>query len=164
MAPTVQPVIVRVPHIITGEWPPALRRRQKDLFIVTAEFLPLGAGLTATVAVNIEAESDFVIQSAQGLVTSDDNLTLVGFPPILCDLRDTGSGRTFSDAPVPFVSMFGTAQAPAYWWQMGWAKRLRQSSTLMVTLQNLDVANDRNVRLAFWGAKVFRVEEQPTDE
>jgi hypothetical protein len=163
MASPPSTVVVRVPHPIIGELPPGLRRRLKDKFAYGADFLPLAAGLTATQQVNIEADSDFAIVSAQAIVTSDDNLTLQTFSPFLVDFRDTGSGRTFFNAPRHFNTIFGTAEAPAYWWRMGYLKRLRASSTLSVTIQNLNAATDFNIRITLDGFKIFDIEESRDD-
>jgi hypothetical protein len=46
---------------------------------------------------------------------------------------------------------------------MGYVKRLRASSTLLVQLQNLDPANAFNVRLTFDGFKVFDIPEASED-
>lgn len=157
------PINVRVPHVISGEFPPKLRKLLKDAFIYGLDFLPLAANTTTTLPLNIEADSDFVIVSAQGIVTDTTNLILQTFNPILVDIRDTGSGRTLDNSPRHFNTMFGTAEAPALWWRMGWAKRLRASSTLQVQLQNLDPANAVNVRLSFMGVKIFDIPESSED-
>lgn len=157
------PVNVRVPHPIIGEIPPGLRKKLKDKFAYGLDFLPLGAGLTVPLPINIEADSDFIIVSAQAIVTDTTNLVLQTFNPILVDMRDTGSGRTFFNSPRHFNTVFGTAEAPAYWWRMGYVKRLRASSTLLVQLQNLDPANAVNVRLTFDGFKVFDIAETSED-
>jgi hypothetical protein len=157
------PVNVRVPHPIIGEIPPGLRKRLKDKFAYGLDFLPLAAATTTPLTINIEADSDFVIVSAQAIVTSTDNLTLQTFNPLLVDMRDTGSGRTFFNSARHFNTVFGTAEAPALWWRMGYVKRLRASSTLLVQLQNLDPANAFNVRLTFDGFKVFDIPEASED-
>jgi hypothetical protein len=157
------PVIVKVPHLIVGELPPKLRTRYKEKFDYPLEFLPLGAGGTATSSINIEADSDFVIVSSLAVVTSVDNLTLVAFAPIMVDLKNTGSGRTYSSIPEHFSNVFGTAQQPAVWWKDSYVGRLRASSTMQVTLQNLDPANQRNVRISFKGFKIFGFSEKDED-
>jgi hypothetical protein len=157
------PTIVRVPHPIIGEIPPGLRKRLKDKFAYGLDFLPLAANTTAPLTFNVEADSDFIIVSAQAIVTSTDNLTLQTFNPLLVDMRDTGSGRTFFNSPRHFNTVFGTAEAPALWWRMGYVKRLRASSTMLVQIQNLDPANAFNVRLTFDGFKVFDVREDSED-
>lgn len=157
------PTVVRVPHPIIGEIPPGLRKRLKDKFAYGLDFLPLAANTTTPLTINIEADSDFIIVSAQAIVTDTLNTTLQTFNPILVDMRDTGSGRTFFNSPRHFNTIFGTAEAPAYWWRMGYVKRLRASSTLLVQLQNLDAANAFNVRLTFDGFKVFDIPEASED-
>ena len=153
-------VVVKVPHLIIGELPPRLRKRARDYFAYGTEFLPLPAGGTLTNSINIESDSDFAIVSAVGVVTSVNNLTLVAFPAIMADMRDTGSGRVLSNIPMHFTSVFGDAQNPFIFWRAGYLKRLRASGTFQVTLQNLDPGNAVNVRLTFHGFKVYDFPEE----
>ena len=157
------PTIVRVPHPIIGEIPAKLRKLLKDKFAYGVDFLPLAANANIPLPVQIEADSDFIIVSAQAIVTGTTNLVQSTFNPFLVDIRDTGSGRTFFNSARHFNTIFGTAEAPAYWWRMGYVKRLRASSTMLVSLQNLDAANAFNVRITFDGFKVFNIPESSED-
>lgn len=140
--------------------PAGLRKKQKDFFVYHTNFLPLGAGLTVTNTVAIEADSDFLITEVRAIVTDTTNLvfTVNANAPILFALDDTGSGRRFQNQAVHLDEVRGNGQNPGY---LPFAKLIRANSVISVQLQNLDPANGWNVRLGLWGFKVFtKMEEQ----
>jgi len=127
-------------------WP-----KTKDFFIYSIEFTPLAASGTSTVSIQIQADSAFLITMATIVVTDTANAVFISNIPELVTLTDAGSGRQLSDKAVHVNNIFGTAQLPAVW---PFPKIMAPSSTLSATLQNLE-ATARNVRLSFWGFKVF---------
>lgn len=130
--------------------------RPTQAFDYNADFVGpnvLGAGATVTVPIQIQADSDFLIMSAA--LTATDVATqavLLGFLPALVLLTDTGSGRQIMNQPVHVNNYFGTGQLVRV---LDRPYFIRASSTLNVTLQNLDTVNARVVRIAFHGAKIF---------
>lgn len=135
-----------------GLLPRKLLRRLKDFFVYTAEFLPLAAGGTATVNTAIQADSDFLIVAVTRVVTDIANTTFLANVPQLVTITDAGSGRNLMDRAVHMDNLIGTAQLPSYW---PYPKLIRASGTLNTTVQNLDGANARNVRISYLGFKVF---------
>ena len=135
-----------------GYLPRALLRRLKDFFVYTAEFLPLAAGGTGTVQTAIQADSDFLIVYVTRVVTDVANVVFVDPVPALVQVTDAGSGRNLMDRAVHMDNLIGTAQRPGRW---PYPKLIRASGTLTTTVQNLDGANARNVRISYLGFKVF---------
>lgn len=128
-----------------------VRGRATDFFAYSAQFIPLGAGATASSNIVVQNDSDFLIVA--GTLASRDTGTgaIQTDTPFLVQLTDSGSGRNLFDAAQDAANIFGTAQRPA-WWTL--PKFIKGGSTLVVSLQNL-VATARNVRVSFWGVKVF---------
>ena len=127
-------------------WP-----KTKDFFVYSIEFVPLAASATSTTSIQIQADSAFLITMGTVVVTDTTNATFISNIPELILITDAGSGRQLSDKAVHMNNLFGTAQLPAVW---PFPKIMAPSSTLAATLQNLE-ATARNVRLSFWGFKVF---------
>lgn len=134
-----------------GLLPRAMWAKAKDFFAYVVEFLPLGAGATATLPVQIQADSDFLLVEAVAVTTLADNATFVANVPTLVQINDSGSGRNLFSSPVHYNNLFGTAQLPGI---VPFPKVLRASATLSTTLTGLD-ATARNIRIAYTGFKVF---------
>ena len=136
-----------------GMLPRRLWAKTKDFFIYGTQFVPLAASaVAANQEIQIQSDSHFVIMAAVGTVTDVANTAAVGPPvPQTVRLFDTGSGRELQNHDVHFDNMFGDAQLPAYW---TYPKLIKAASTFRVELTNLE-ATARNVRLDFWGFKIF---------
>jgi hypothetical protein len=133
-------------------YPDGARGLAVDAFVNAVDFTPLVAGGTQTQTINIPNDSAFVILSAELVATDTANTVFLAQAPVLSDLSDAGSGRHFSNTPVHVSNWFGTAQLPNYW-QV--PKIIAPNSAFNVTLQNLDLVNNRNIRVAFTGFKIF---------
>jgi hypothetical protein len=139
-----------------GWIPRALWRRLKDFFIYGVDFLPLALSATATRDIAIQADSDFLIVAGVRLYSTNVDGPITTPSIATVQIVDSGSGRSLFNQPQHVDNVFGTAQLPAYW---PMPKLVRMSSTLSTTLSNLE-AVARNYRLAYWGFKVFPVEER----
>lgn len=128
-----------------------IRGRATDFFIYSTEFLPLGASATATGNINIQNDADFIIVA--GVITSRDTGTGAAQTtfPFLVQMTYGSSGRNLFDRAQDAENIFGTAQRPA-WWTM--PKFLQRGGVLSIQAQNI-IATARNVRMAFWGFKIF---------
>lgn len=143
-----------------GWLPRSLWGRQKDPFIYSADFTGtdvLNFGVTRTVNISVQADSDFLIVAAVRVVTSTDNLTNVAFLAATVRITDQGSGRDLMDRSVHIENIFGTAQLPMYW---PIPKVVEANSTLSTTLVSLETANNRNVRVSYYGFKIFGMPER----
>lgn len=114
-------------------------------------FLPATLSVNTIGQFNVDSDSDLMVYGQVALVTETDDTTPVPLPPLTVDIRDAGSGRNWSSAPVPLVNWFGTAQMP-YLYQK--PRVLGGASVLTVTVANLSTTS-RNVRLTFLGVKLF---------
>lgn len=161
-APSIMDGLMGMARAIRGArmpWflPMGMDRLTKDNFVYTADWFGatvLGAGATVAVAIQIQADSYFEAVQFNGNVSSTDNTTTpsVATPPILIQILDSGSGRTMFSSATLWGNVVGTAQLPGF---MPYPKLFAPSSTVTVTLTNLDGANARNVRFAMIGFKVF---------
>jgi hypothetical protein len=131
--------------------PAKYQGRYKEQFNYGIDFLPAVLSTTTFGNISIQADSDFIIVAAVGVVTDTTNLTVLSFVPQLVQLTDGGSGRNLFSLPQHYHNVFGTADEPAYWPQ---PKVLDRGSTFTVAIQNLE-ATSRNTRLAFLGFKVY---------
>lgn len=132
-------------------FPEGAKGLQLDYFVYGTDFTPLTASLTVTNNINIAGDSAFMILSAVLVETDTANTTFLANEPLLAQLSDSGSGRSFSNTPIHANNWFGTAEEPKYW---DVPKLLAPNATFNVTLQNLEATN-RNVRVAFHGFKIF---------
>lgn len=145
---------------LAGSYPfwfidPHLQVRKKLAFGFGLDFVGntvLAAGDTAQLPVAISSDADFVIACQQAQVTTDDDVSQLAYAPILVQMSYGGSGRNFFDNPVPLGNVFGSGERPFTWPA---PYHLVGGGQLLVQLQNLDLANDLNVRLTFTGWKTF---------
>lgn len=141
----------------SGWIPRKLWRKAKDFFIYSAEFLPLAAGGTLTVETAIQSDSDFLAVAGCRVVSDTANTTFFATVPQLITIVDAGSGRQLMDRAQHIDNLLGTAQLPSYF---PMPKIFRANGTISTTLQNLDGANARNVRISYLGFKVFDYEAE----
>ncbi len=133
-------------------YPEGAKGLQIDPFIYTGEFLPIGAGLTTQIQVQIGGDAAFLLKTTKAIVTDDADTTFLPLAPLLVKIEDSGSGRSLSSSAVPIDNWFGTAQLPDNWEMV---KVFAPNSSITVTLQNLGAA-ELHVRLAFCGWKIFQ--------
>lgn len=134
------------------------RRVLRDPFTYTALFIGLAAGANATFNINIQADSDFLIQAqAYHANTANAAQTASNFvyPLATVLLTDSGSGRQFMDAAVSIPAIFGNGQFP---FVLPQPKLMSARSTLVVTAANYDAAAAYNLRLYFIGVKLFAMD------
>lgn len=138
-----------------GAIPEAFRPYIKDAFFYVIDFLPIAANSTATGSFSVQNDSDFFITAATAVVTDDGDpttFTAFGARPFLVQQFTSGSGRNLQNRAVHIDNVFGTASLPAPW---SYWKLLERGSDFSCTLQNLDPANAFDVRLTWWGFKLF---------
>lgn len=139
--------------------PEELWDKQKDFFGYTATFTGanvLPASASATVSTSIQSDSAFIIVGASLLASDITDAAALGYVPQTVQISDQASGRTFFDAPTAVMNVFGSGAQPAYW---AMPKLVMPASTISTTLNNLE-ATARNVRITYWGFKVFNVRQQ----
>lgn len=126
-----------------------------DFYVYGVDFASLLQGTSATGQINIQADSDFVVQKLTyqadiAAATQTDSSRVV--PNATVQVKDTGSGREIFSLPTALTSVFGTGQLPFILPQ---PKIFLARSTINITLANFDAAADYNIRLSFIGYKIF---------
>ena len=118
----------------------------------------VAANGTSNGTVQVEAGSHFLAIAGCAIVTTTDNLTLVygagSTTPAqkLVQITDTGSGQPLSNVPAPLDNFFGSGMLPAVW---AIPKLFAAAGGIGVTVQNLATATAHNVRLSFWGVRIY---------
>lgn len=128
--------------------------RQWDWFMYSASWLPLAiaAPLTAR-SIQIDSDADFLALACTGVARAVASPAAQNADtPFLVTMRNSGTGADLFDAVQDWTQVVGTAQRPAWW---GLPRLMPLGSTLVVSLQSLDAATAWNVRLGFWGIKVY---------
>lgn len=127
----------------------------KDFYVYQEDFLALAAGASATGSIDIQADSDFVLQKLGyfadiAAAVQTDSTRVV--PLVTISLVDTGSGRNLIETPTPIPTIFGTGRLPFI---LPTPRVFFARSTITLTLVNFDAAAAYNVRLAFIGYKAY---------
>ncbi len=130
-------------------------QKRRDFYTYEAEALLLAAGASANDVINIEADSNFILQKLSYIA----DIAAAAFtdstrpiPLVNVQLIDTGSGRQLMQNPIPIPSMFGTGQLPFI---LPNPRLFMRNSTIQIAFTNFDAAITYNVRLAFIGYKVY---------
>lgn len=140
---------------------PQLNRKNPQItlhklnYVYEAESLALASGGISQDTINIEADADFVwtkgtFQADIAAATQTDSTRVI--PNVTVQIKDTGSARTFFNAPIPIQSVFGTGEIPFI---LPVSQRMRLNTTFVVDFVNFDIAATYNIRLAFIGYKVY---------
>lgn len=123
----------------------------EDFFIYSAEALALGANATLNPRINIQTDADFEIYEQAATAISRD---------FRAKMFETSSGRTQSDFGVPGAGFFGDGRRP---FRLPVSKRLKRGSVYQASITDESGAGNQ-VRVAFIGAKIFRVAPFPRPE
>jgi len=123
----------------------------KEFFVYTASLASLAAGVSNADQINIEADSDFMINKTTFTVF-DTNGDIVANPNLTVQLTDSASGRNLFDEPQAITSVAGTAQLP---FVPPVAKLLRAKSTFTVTFSNRSAATMYLIAMSFAGTKMY---------
>ena len=127
----------------------------KDFYIYEEDFTGVANGQSATGNINIQADSDFVIQKLSyfadiaGAAQTDANRVV---PLMTVQLTDTSSGRQIFEEPVAVAAIFGTGKLPFI---LPTPKILPARSTFQVEVANFSSGTTYDLRLSFIGYKLF---------
>lgn len=132
--------------------------RRRDFYTYEAEVRSLAAGASANDIINIEADSNFIMQKLTtfstigafpGGVTTEATRDI---PQVTIQLNDTGSGRNLNSNPVPIDNIFGTGQRPFI---LPNPRVFLRNSTIQVSFTNFSAATIYNIILTFIGYKLY---------
>lgn len=129
----------------------------KDFYVYEEDFSALASGATALGSINIQADSDFVVQKltyfadiAAAVQTSNTRV----IPLVTVQITDSGSGRNLMEAPLPISNIMGTGELPFILPQ---PKLFLARTTITVSVTNFSASTTYNLRLSLTGYKVFRL-------
>lgn len=128
----------------------------KDFFIYEEDFNAVASGTSQTGSINIQADSDFVVQKltyfsdVSGGAQTDSSRII---PLLSVQITDTGSGRNLMESAVPISNIFGTGQIPFILPQ---PKLFLARSSITISVDNFSNSTTYNLRLSLIGYKVFR--------
>ena len=129
---------------------------RRDFYIYEAEALGIAAaGGTANDVINIEADSDFILQKMTyeaDIAAAAYTFTTNPIPLVTIQIIDTGSGRQLMQQPIPINSFMGDGKLPFY---LPNPRKFLRNSTIQIAFVNFDAAIVYNIRLAFIGYKIY---------
>lgn len=128
----------------------------EDWYTYQIQFQDLLAGATQVGFIQIEADSDFLIQKLAEMTDingSSQTVTTQIVPIVKVVIVDTGSGRQLMNQAVPVSSIFGSGKLP---YILPTPKLFVKNSRINVTVENFSSAtNYANLFLSFEGKKIF---------
>jgi len=136
---------------------PQAANRIKEFYTYEEDFSGIAPGASGTGNINIQADSDFVLQKLQyhadiaGAAVNDSTRVV---PNMSIIITDTGSGRQIMESAVPIPSLFGTGRLPFI---LPTPRLFLARATINLVVTNFDAAATYNVRLSFTGYKLYNL-------
>lgn len=128
---------------------------RRDFYVYEAEALAILPAGSANDIINIEADSDFILQKfafQADIAAAAYTDATRPWPNISVQLIDSGSGRQLMQNPIPVTSFMGTGELPFI---LPNPRKFLRNSTIQVAFTNFDAAVTYNIRLAFIGYKIY---------
>lgn len=136
--------------------PPGPRVIAEDYYIYQIQFEDVTAGATSTGFIQIEADSDFLIQKFGYLSNVGGGaveFNTLDVPLVTVLIVDTGSGRQLMNSAVPLGAFWGDGRLP---YILPTPKLFVKNTRINVTIFNFSSATDYDdIWLAFQGRKIF---------
>jgi len=128
----------------------------EDFYTYNIQFEDLAVGATGTGFIQIEADSDFLIQKLayfSNINGAAQTFNTIDIPLVTILIVDTGSGRQIMNAPVPVSAMFGDGRLP---YILPTPKLFVKNSRINVTLFNFSSGTEYDdIWINFEGKKIF---------
>ncbi len=128
----------------------------EDFYTYNIQFEDIGAGVTQTGFIQIEADSDFLIQKLayfSNIAGAAQTFQTIDVPLVTILIVDTGSGRQIMNNPVPVPSLFGDGRLP---YILPTPKLFVKNSRINVTLFNFSSSTEYDdIWINFEGKKIF---------
>jgi len=130
---------------------------RRDFYVYESQALALAPAGNANDEINIEADSDFIMQKLAwqadiaGAAYTDSTRP---WPNISVQLIDSGSGRQLMQNPIPVTSFMGTGELPFI---LPNPRLFLRNSTIQVAYTSFEAGGGvtYNIRLAFIGYKIY---------
>jgi hypothetical protein len=139
---------------------PAASQRIKEFFTYQEDFTGANqvvSGGSVTGNINIQADSDFVLQKLTyyaDIAAAAQTANTRVIPNATIVITDTGSGRQLMESAVPIPSLFGTGQLPFI---LPTPRLFQARSTINLIVANFDAVEDYNIRVSFIGYKLYQL-------
>ena len=126
-----------------------------DFYIYEEDFASIANGASSTGTINIQADSDFVLQKMTyfadiSAAVQTNSSRVIPLATIL--VTDSGSGRNLMESAVPISSIMGTGNVPFI---LPKPKLFKARTTISITVANFSASTTYAIRLSFIGYKVF---------
>ncbi len=122
-----------------------------NFFIAKVQFETVGAGaFNPAPSFQIANNMDFLLEYING--STFDGNTLIAAPDLTINLTNNSTGWIFSDAPMTWVELVGTAQNPFI---LPEPKLIPGNSTIKVNLVNRSATSFDFVDISFVGCQIF---------
>lgn len=130
----------------------------KDFYIYRTTYDALTEGTSQSDNFTVEADSDFMLHKlAYFADVGQDGFTEATriIPLATALITDTGSGRQLSSGAIPIPSYFGSGRLPFI---LPAPKLFLARSVVQVQVENFSDDTEYNLKLAFIGYKIFRLQ------
>lgn len=127
----------------------------EDFYSYGIQFQAFNSGDTSTGFIQIEADSDFLIQKLAYFSNfNDEQVTVFGqdVPLATILIVDTGSGRQIMNIPIPIGALFGDGRLP---YILPTPKLFTKNSRINVTVFNFGGEDYEDLWIVFEGKKIF---------
>lgn len=127
---------------------------RRDFYIYAAQCTALAIGASVNTSIQIEADSEFILQKLSFQCVNGATNAAVAAPNLTVQITDTGSGRQLMQTPIPVVSFFGTGQLPFI---LPNPKLFMRNSTIQIAFTSTEIGGGitQTCRLAFIGYKIY---------
>lgn len=127
----------------------------EDFYSYGIQFQTFNTGDTATGFIQIEADSDFLIQKLAYFSNFNNEQVTVetqDVPLATILIVDTGSGRQIMNIPIPIGALFGDGRLP---YILPTPKLFTKNSRINVTVFNFGDEDYEDLWIVFEGKKIF---------
>ncbi len=128
----------------------------EDYYVYNIQFEDLLVGATQIGFIQIEADSDFLIQKLayfSSIAGAAQTFNTIDIPLATILIVDTGSGRQIMNNPVPLTALFGDGRLP---YILPTPKLFVKNSRINVTIANFSAGtNYADIWINFQGKKIF---------
>lgn len=133
---------------------------RRDFYIYEAESLALAPAGNSNDIINIEADSDFMLQKfawQADIAAAAYTDSTRPWPNVNVQLIDSGSGRQLMNNPIPITSFMGTGELPFI---LPNPRKFLRNSTIQIAFTSFEAGGGvtYNIRLAFIGYKIYGVQ------
>lgn len=132
----------------------------EDWWVENVNVLLLASGGTANATIQVQSDSAFKLVKlgiAADIAVAAQTESSVVVPLCTLQITDSGSGRNLFSAPVALRALFGNGQLPHI---LPVPRLFLPRSLITLQFANFSAASTYNLRMAFEGAKVFKLNGQ----